>query len=293
MNPEEIGKQAGKCRPKIDVSNLEPGSSQMMDRLLLESNVMKFMKIKVMAKRREMAYEVELAKSRKIATDLATGRDDNKMWHVFTRWEGAFDDEDKGVDLDGAIPPVADAVGHANDGRDSLVVAVASSGAPPPPRSSQGLKSHSAAPKNFAGHACTGSCCDLHFNTGRDFDPSTCVSRPSRPTKLKFAKELIVDQLPKEGFAVPFLALKDYNPPAGTTGYLRFLAGQTVFVWNESGEPDAALGEVGPDNGLWMDGWVGHGSERYGSCATACNLLALGPFWALLAGLELFRFLLC
>jgi len=262
MGPSELGMQAGKCRPKIDVSNLAPGSSQMVDRLVLESDVMKFMKIKVMAKRREMAYEVELAKSRKIAADLASGKDDTKMWHVFTRWEGAFDDEDKGVDLDPTIPPIPDTVGRANDGRDSLVVAVSASGAPPPPRSAQGLKSHSAAPRDFSGHACIGSCCDLHFNTGKDFDPTTCVSRPNRPTQLKFATHLIINQLPKEGFAVPFLALKDYAAPPGEPGYLSFLAGQTVFVWNESGDADAVLGEVGPDGGLWMDGWVGHGSER-------------------------------
>lgn len=34
------------------------------------------------------------------------------------------------------------------------------------------------------------------------------------------------------------------------------------YAWNESGDPDEVLGEVGPDGGLWMDGWVGHGSVR-------------------------------
>lgn len=184
MGAAELGMSAGKCRPKIDVSNLLPGSQQMVDRLVLESDIMKFMKIKVMAKRREMAYEVELAKSRKIATDLASGKDDTKMWHVFTRWEGAFDDEEKGVDLDPKIPPVPDDVGREAP-RDALVKAVSAFGAPPPPRSADGLRSHCAKPKNFSGHACTGPCCDLHFNSGKDFNPAACVTRyvttPSRP----------------------------------------------------------------------------------------------------------------
>jgi hypothetical protein len=53
-----------------------------------------------------------------------------------------------------------------------------------------------------------------------------------------------------------------YDGEGGKAGYLKFPPGQTIYVWNESGNPDVVLGEVGPDGGIWMDGWIGHGSER-------------------------------
>lgn len=262
MGASELSMRAGKCRPKIDVSNLLPGSAALVDRLVLETDVMKFMKIKVMARRREMMYEDELGKSHQIAADLAEGKDDTKMWHVFTRWEGAHDDEEKSVDLDPEIPPIPSDVGKDQDSHDALVHSVFMVGAPPPPASPAGLRSHCSKPRDFKGKACSLACCDLHFNTGNDFEPSTCSTRPNRKTKLRFADELVASELPKEGFAVPFLALKAFAPPDGKAGYLPFVAGQTLFVWNETGSPDAELGIVGPDGGLWMEGWVGHGSER-------------------------------
>jgi hypothetical protein len=161
-----------------------------------------------------------------------------------------------GVDFDSEIPPISSSVG-AIPAVDALVKSV-SSGDQVPLNKPAG-KSHVHRPQNFEGHACTGACCDMHFVSGV-FDPSKCTTRPKRATKLKFAADLISSELPKQGFAVPFEALQAHS--SSKSGYLNFQAGQTIFVWNETGDPDATLGKVGPDGGLWMSGWIGHGSEK-------------------------------
>jgi hypothetical protein len=254
MGGRELAMEAAKCRPKFDSSGLD--GSQLLERLVFESNLMKFMKIKVMAKRRVMLYDEEMKKSRKIAADLERGQDDVKMWHIFTRWEGKQDDKEKGVDFDSVIPAVPSGLG-VPEAVDSLVKSVNSGGRVPLNRPSG--KSHVHSPQNFQGHACTGPCCDMHFVSGK-FDPSKCTTRSKRKTKLQFAGDLITSELSKQGFAVPFEALKAHS--SGKAGYLNFQAGQTIFVWNETGDANAVLGKVGPDGGLWMSGWIGHGSEK-------------------------------
>ena len=253
MGGRELSMEASKCKPKFNADALD--GSQLVERLIFEANLMKFMKVKVMAKRREMAYELELDKSLKMALALEKGEDTPKMWHVFTRWEGAHDEKDKGVTPEAEVPPVDASVGRVL-GYDALVKQVAFA---KPLQHNASRKSHARRPQNFEGHACDGPCCDLHFSGA--FDPSKCIKRKSRPTKLKFAANVESDSLPKQGFAVPFLATKDVGE-VSKPGYLSFSAGQQIFVWNESGDPDADLGEVGADGEYWLFGWVGHGSEK-------------------------------
>jgi hypothetical protein len=254
---------AGRCKPKLELGGLD--REQLLERLCFDSHIGSFIQTKVMAKRREMEFEDELEKCRLNAVALERGEDTTKMWHQLTRWEGKWDDKDKGVDEDTIVPAIRGVDERAMTdiavAKDPLVRRVRAEFAPPPPKSAGDMKPGLKAAKK--GGECTGPCCDLNF-TGT-FDPAKCQTRKVRSSRLKFAETLTPADggLPKRGFAVPFLVLSDYEPtPATKPGYLTLKKGQTVFVWNESGDPDAKLAKEDDEGRFWLDGWIGHGSEK-------------------------------
>jgi len=130
--------------------------------------------------------------------------------------------------------------------------------APPKVHSAPG-PSHVKPPVTFK-VVCDGPCCDLTSGLGLVGDTWECKLKPKRVPKVRFGptgdeeEELTLIERDKSAYSVHFLALKDYD--GGANGFLRFSQGISVYVWNESGEPDADLGKLGPDGVYWMYGYI-------------------------------------
>jgi len=94
------------------------------------------------------------------------------------------------------------------------------------------------------------------------FVPCTHNHNPGKKPKIKFVEEeKLYNTKPKQGYAVKFNALQDYDAHKGEEGFLTFKKDTTIFVWNESGE-DLPLEKEDAEGNLWLDGWIGHGSEK-------------------------------
>ena len=89
-----------------------------------------------------------------------------------------------------------------------------------------------------------------------------CPHGKQKSTRLKFVDDSnLFKTIHNQGFAVPFLATRDYMEHEGEPGFLSFKAGTTIFVWNETGK-DEPLEKEDKDGNLWLDGWIGHGSAK-------------------------------
>jgi hypothetical protein len=111
---------------------------------------------------------------------------------------------------------------------------------------------------------CTDQCCDLNMGG----EPHHCLKprperRPGKP-KLRFGKgdTVTVSTKPKQGYAVQLVGLAPCTEHEGEPGFLSFRAGDRVYVWNESGDPDAVLGRVDADGRTWLSGWIGNNVEK-------------------------------
>ena len=74
---------------------------------------------------------------------------------------------------------------------------------------------------------------------------------------------MVTQTVPKAGYAVQFVSLEE-SPTEydNIPGHLVFARNQPIYVWNESGEADAKLWFEDSEGRAWMEGWIGHASEK-------------------------------
>merc|ERR1712046_197857 len=89
----------------------------------------------------------------------------------------------------------------------------------------------------------------------------------TKTSKLRFVdpddKAVVTQTVPKAGYAVQFVSLEE-SPTEydNIPGHLVFAKNQPIYVWNESGEADAKLWFEDSEGRAWMEGWIGHSSEK-------------------------------